>query len=230
MTLLRIPFLALVYLSIATLLAEASVIGVVWANGNLTKDSLLQMMAVAHDVDLGTLRRRLEGEITKATSASVARREVEARRHVLSLDLSMREIAVDKGLIDIREISAQFSDQWEEYKQLKDDFDWKWDQLLKGATDQAVLDVRRQLESLSSAQAKTQILKLLNDPSLERDEAHHFVVTVFKGLPINNRKLIIEEFRVDDKETLHGILKQIRRGEPDVGLFRETRRNLQKFD
>ena len=70
----------------------------------------------------------------------------------------------------------------------------------------------------------------MDDPSLEQDEALQFVVSVFKGMQINNRKRIMAEFRVADSERLHEILRQIRRGEPDVGLFRETRRNLQRFD
>jgi hypothetical protein len=142
----------------------------------------------------------------------------------------MREIAIDKGLIDILEISARFTQQWEEYKKLKDEFDWNLEQLRQGATDQAVKDVQRQLESLSPKLAKTQILKLLDDQSLGREDAQQFVVTVFKGMPVTNRKRIIEEFRTEDTMRLHEILRQIRKGEPDVGLFRETRRNLMRFD
>ena len=92
-------------------------------------------MAVAHDVDLATLRSRLEDKIAMTPTPGVGRKEVEDKRHILALDLSMREIAIDKGLIDIREISSQFSQQWREYKRLKDEFDVEWDKLQQGATD-----------------------------------------------------------------------------------------------
>jgi len=228
MKILPILFSALVYSSIVTVLAEAVALGVVWSKGNLKEDTVLQIMAVAHDVEMDTMRRQQEHAI--APLVYVTPREVDDMRQAVALDLSMREIAIDKGLIDIIEISAQFSRQWEEYKQLKDDFDWKLKQLRLGATDQAVKDVQRQLESLSPKLAKTQILKLLDDRSLDKADVQQFVVTVFKGMPINNRKRIIAEFRVEDSLRLHEILRQIRKGEPDVGLFRETRQNLLEFD
>ncbi|MDP6553563.1 MAG: hypothetical protein QGG71_02790 [Pirellulaceae bacterium] len=230
MKILKVTFSALIYLSVLTVLAEAVALCVVWSKGNLTEDTVFQMMAVAHDVDMFTMHRRQGRAIAITPTVYVARREVEDMRQVVALDLSMREIAIDKGLIDILEISAKFTQQWEEYKKLKDEFDWNLEQLRQGATDQAVKDVQRQLESLSPKLAKTQILKLLDDQSLGREDAQQFVVTVFKGMPVNNRKRIIEEFRTENTMRLHEILRQIRKGEPDVGLFRETRRNLMRFD
>ena len=227
---LKILFSASVYLSVVTVLAEAVALGVVWSKGNLKEDTVLQIMAVAHDVDIASMRGQEEDALSIRPTVYVTRREIADMRQDVALDLSMREIAIDKGLIDIIEISAQFSRQWEDYKRLKDDFDWKLKQLRLGATDQAVKDVQRQLVSLSPKLAKNQILKLLDDRSLDQAEAQQFVVSVFKGMSINNRKRIIAEFRVEDSLRLHEILRQIRKGEPDVGLFRETRQNILKYD
>lgn len=230
MKILRIPLYAMIYLSVATILAEAAALTAVWAKGNLTQESIFQVMAVANDVDLHTVRRRRERESSLRPRVYVSTQEVEDVRNATALDLSMREIAIDKGLIDVREISAQFNQQWVEYKLLKDDFDWQLERFRQGAADQAVKDVQRQLESLSPRLAKSQMLKIMDDPKLGQDAALQFVVAVFKGMPIKNRKRIIEEFRVEDTERLHEILRQIRKGEPDVGLFRKTRRHLKEFD
>ncbi len=230
MKILKIPVYALIYLSIATILAEAGGLVVCWAKGNLTKDTMLQVMAVAHDVDLPTLRRRQERASMLVPPVYVSMEEVENARNAAALDLSMREMAIDKGLLDILEISEQFNLQWAEYKQVKDDFDWEFEKLRKGAADEAVKDVQRQLESLSPKLAKVQILKIMDDPLSSQDAALQFIVAVMKRMPVKNRKRIIEEFRVEDSERLHEILRQIRKGEPDVSLFRETRRKLKKFD
>ena len=230
MNLLKLPWLALVYLSVATVLAEAAALAVVWTKGNLTQDTAFQIMAVANDVDLHAVRRRQERDKAITPPTYVSTEQLEEALNAAALDLTMREIAIDKGLIDIREISARFNQQWDEYKQLKDDFDWRLEQLRQGATDQAVKDVQHQLQSLHPKLAKSQILKIMDDQSLDSEESLQFVVAVFKGMPIKKRKRIIEEFRVEDTERLHEILRQIRKGEPDVGLFRETRHNLKRFD
>lgn len=230
MKILKIPVYALIYLSIVTILAEAGGLVVCWAKGNLTEESMLQVMAVARDVDLSTLRRRQERTRMLAPPDDVSMEEVENARTAAALDLTMREMAIDKGLIDILEISEQFNLQWEEYKKVKDGFDQEFEKLRKGATDEGVKDVQRQLESLSPKLAKVQILKIMDASSRSQEAALQFVVAVIKGMPMRNRKRIIEEFRDEDSERLHEILRQIRKGEPDLSLFRETREKLKDFD
>ena len=78
-------------------------------------------------------------------------------------------------------------------------------------------ELQRTLEAIKPAQAKEQIVKMLEDDAMDD------VVTILKSMAIDKRKKIIAEFKAGpDTEWLYDILKNIRMGEPLVSQIKEA--------
>jgi len=228
--LFRLPLLTLIYLSVATVIAESAALTVMWTQGRLTQDRFLQILAVAYDVDLYSMRRELEAEAQPIKEAQVSYEEVVKTRSELTLDLDLREISSEKGLNDIRQLQNLLGQEKRQYDTVHDRFEQRLSELQLGAADLALQNVQHQLESVRAQLAKDQILRILDDPAIDPDSALQFVVTILKGMPLDKRKKILAGFVNQDSERLHEILRQIRLGVPDVDLVRQTRKQLEQFN
>jgi hypothetical protein len=150
-------------------------------------------------------------------------------RVLSSLDLDLRESALDKSLGDLRTVELQIKTERERLDLWKQDFDKRLANLETQATDNALLELQRTLESINPKQAKDQILKMLEDPGSVEDQPLHDVVTILKTMPLDKQKKIYAEFKTpEETEKLAEIFREIRLGLPDSDLIRDTRRDLQQ--
>jgi hypothetical protein len=216
--------------SVANVLAQAAGLAVVWQRGGLTKDCCVQILAIAHDVDTAEMWDKLQEETHHETHEQASYDEVRAARARVNVDLDLREMAFDKGWIDIRNLESLLEKERERYAQLKQTFDRQLNRLHQGSDDSS--EVQRQLESIDPKLAKDQILRILENEALDPDMRMQFVVAIFRNMTLDKRKRILSTFRDEDREVerLHEILRQVRRGVPEVSLIRDTRRQLEKFE
>lgn len=231
MKLLRLPLKALAYFSVATLLAQAALVGVLCARGNLTQAKTVELIAISNDVDLESMWHRLETASKPVAVEQVSFEEVLTARKHLSLDLDLREIAADKGLIDVRQLGDLLEDERRQYDTLKYEFDQRIENVRQGAVDEGLREVQRQLESVDAKLAKDQILRILSNPDIPAETSMNFVVTMFKNMPLERKKKIMGEFKTDeDRKQLTEIIGQIRLGVPDVEVIRHTRSQFEAFN
>ena len=231
MKLLRLPLTALTYFCVATILAQAALIGMLYGRGNLSREKAVQLLAVSQNVDLATMWHKLEAASKPVEVEQVSFEEVQTARKHLSLDLDLREIAADKGLIDVRQLALLLEDERRQYDALKYEFDQRIDNVRQGAVDEGLKEVQRQLESVDAKLAKDQILRILGNADIPEDVSMHFVVTMFKNMPLERKKKIMGEFKTDeDRKQLNVIISQIRLGVPDVEVIRQTREQFEAFN
>lgn len=231
MKLFRIPILAAYYACVATVLAEVALLGVLWAKGGLTNEKAIQVMAVSQDVDLPAMRKRIEAAHRPIEVEQVSYEEVVKERKQVILDLDLREIALDKGLIDVRQLEFMLTRERLQYDSLKETFDKQVETLKMGETDLALQELQRQLESISPRAGKEQLMMIMEDPQFVPETALRIVVALFKNMPLEKRKKLVAEFKTEKEATrLHEVLTQIRLGVPDIDLIRETRAQLETFD
>jgi hypothetical protein len=231
MSLLRLPLTALTYFSVATILAQIALIGALYARGNLTKDKSVELVAISQDIDLETMWHKLETASKPVAVEQVSFEEVLTARTHLSLDLDLREIAADKGLIDVRQLALLLEDERRQYDTLKYEFDQRIDNLRQGAVDEGLKEVQRQLESVDAKLAKDQILRILGNADIPPDTSMQFVVAMFKNMPLERKKKVMSEFKNDDdRKQLNVIMNQIRLGVPDVEVIRQTREQFEAFN
>jgi hypothetical protein len=152
------------------------------------------------------------------------------QRLVASLDLDLRESAIDKSLADLRTLETQIKTERERLDLWKQSFDQRLASLETQATDQALLALQQTLEAMSPRQAKEQILKILDESAASAaDDPVRDIVTIMKTMPLDKRRKIIGEFKSpDETEKLADILREIRLGTPDADVIRDTRNQLQQ--
>ncbi|MEO8499047.1 MAG: hypothetical protein ABI614_28620 [Planctomycetota bacterium] len=231
MKLLRLPLTALTYFSVATLLAQAALVGLLYARGNLSKDKAVELVAISRDVDLASMWRELEAASKPVAVEQISFEEVLMARKQRSLDLDLREIAADKGLIDVRELAVLLEAERQQYDALKYQFDQRIENLRQGAIDGGLKEVQRQLESVDAKLAKDQILRILGNADIPPETSMQFVVAMFKNMPLDRKKKIMGEFKTDDdRKQLNVIMNQIRLGVPDVEVIRQAREQFEAFN
>jgi hypothetical protein len=217
------------YFSVATVVAETAALAVLSSRGALSQDKLINLLAIAHDVDLASLWRTLEQKTRPSEVEQISLHEILEARALLSTDLDLREMAADKGWNAARQLDSVLEQEKDRYTQLKATFDEELKKLRAGVTDVSVRELQSQLESIDPKQAKDQVLRILDDAKLDRRSAMNVVVAIFKGMAMEKRKKIFSEFKNEDSLRLHEILRQIRLGVPEVTLIRDTRTRLKAF-
>jgi hypothetical protein len=231
MKLIRLPLTALTLLSVATVIAQVALLGMLYARGNLSQAKVVEVIAISKDVDLESMWQKLEAASKPVEAEQVSFEEVLTARKHLSLDLDLREIAADKGLIDVRQLGILLEDERRQYDTLKQEFDQRIENVRLGAVDEGLKEVQRQLESVDAKLAKDQILRILGNADIPPDTSMNFVVTMFKNMPLDRKKKIMGEFKsAEDRQQLNMILSQIRLGVPDVAVIRQAREQFEAFN
>jgi hypothetical protein len=217
----------LVALSIGTLVSLVILLAMLWWKGALADERLLGMLAA------------LQGIEPLPTAPAAAHLDPDAEQPSLdqlmqarlrtSLDLDLRESAVDKGLGDLRSLESAIRTERSRLNVWREDFDQRLAKLETAATDAALLQLQQTLQAIAPKQAKDQIMKMLADPPTPNDDPMQDVVTILKTMPLDKQKKLIAEFKTpEETEKLAEILRNIRLGTPDTDLLRQTRSQLQQ--
>ena len=222
---------------VATVISLLIGVAWLWMAGALTQDKLFRMAAIAHDVDIDKMRTELEESIRPKDKEQVSHNQIVSARLAESLDLDIRELAIDKALGDLRRLQDRLGKEQRRYDQMKTSFDSRLAELEAGARDEGILALQRSLVAMQPRQAKDQIQLILAEdpiplgPSGRKDDPMQSIVTVLKSMPIDKQKKIFGEFRSpEETEQLHEILRQIRLGMPESDVYGSTRSQLQQFD
>ncbi len=141
-----------------------------------------------------------------------------------SLDLDLRELAVSKGIESLGAIETHLQIETTRFEDLKKAYAVKLKELEDEEQATSMKELQRTMEAIRPAQAKEQILKMIEDDAMDD------VVSILKNMAIDKRKKIIAEFKQGaDAEKLYEILKNIRLGEPIVSQIEDARDKLKQF-
>ena len=146
-----------------------------------------------------------------------------------SLDLDLRESAIDKALGDLRTIETSLQNETKRLDSWKESFDKRLSDLQTAAADSSLREVQQTLEVIQAKQAKEQLIKMLEEPKSATDDPIEDVVRILKAMPLDKRKKILAEFKTPEETVmLAEILRVIRLGGSDSELLRDTRSQLQQ--
>jgi hypothetical protein len=217
----------LVAFSIGTVISLSVLLGMLWWKGALADERLLGMLAAVQGIKPAPPTKP---DVTLSADAEQpSLDQILAARTEASLDLDLRESAVDKALGDLRTLESQIKTESGRLDLWKQDFDARLAKLETAATDAALLELQRTLEAIQPKQAKDQIMLMLDETASADDQPMHDVVTIMKAMPLDKRRKILGEFKAEPEiEKLAEILREIRLGTPDTELIRGTRAQLQQ--
>jgi hypothetical protein len=213
--------------SIGTVITLAVLFGMLWWKGALTDDRLIGMLAALQGIQ--TPSATANAALDPAADEQPSLEQLMQRRLAASLDLDLRETAIDKALGELRNLEAEVKVENKRLDDWKVSFDKRLETLESKATDESLFQLQRTIEAMQAKQAKDQILKMLEETPVDADDdPMRDVVTILKTMPIDKTRKILTEFKTEEeKEKLAEIMRQIRLGKPDVDLIRDTRNQLQ---
>lgn len=212
--------------AIGTVISLAVIGAMLWWKGVLTDERLYGMLAALQGIKPPP-PPSLSALDTDAEQPSFD--QILNSRMRASLDLALRENAIDKSLGDLRTIESALKSESLRLDSWKRSFDERLASLQTAATEAALLEVQRTLEAIQPKQAKEQIMKTLSEPKTARDNPMEDIVRILKAMPLDKRKKILAEFKTPEEvEKLSEILRVIRLGGSDADLLDDTRRQLQQ--
>lgn len=217
----------LVAFSVGTVVSLAVLFVMLWWKGALADERVLGMLAA-----LQGIKPAPPPEAAKALDAEGEQPSLDQimqARLRTSLDLDLRESAIDKSLGDLRALESQIRTESKRLDDWKKSFDQRIATLQTDATNVALVELQRTLEAMQPKQAKDQIMTMLKDPATAADDPMQDVVTIMKAMSLEKRKKILGAFTTEEEiKRLAEILKEIRLGTPETTLLQDARSQLQQ--
>jgi vacuolar-type H+-ATPase subunit I/STV1 len=202
---------------VGTVLAQAIILGLAAARGNLSRDTTLKAIALLNGIDIsGDRLQKMLDDAEQRPNPTYEDVEEERARQNKNIDMRERSIAIAKQQVE--EMLAELREEVAAYDRRKDEFYSFLEAAEQNLLDESLKEVQRTLESLNPEQAKDQLKKFL-----EADEMDD-VVAIVKGMPLDKRKKILGEFvGAEETDQLNEILTRLRQGEPKASLIQKAR-------
>lgn len=225
--LIRLAGAAFAYFCVATILAQGLLLGGLWWRGVFRSDHAYEMLALLQGVDLEAIREKLLKSRRPLDDEQVSFEQIAQQRLQKTLTLTLRERAIRDGLADLQSLEAEVRTERQRLDSAMRSFEQRLNNLEQAAADSALQEVQRTLEAIDPAQAKDQILMMLDEDTTPDGRGMNDVVAMIRAMPIDKRKKILGEFQTKpEMEKLHEILARLREGEPEVSLIRHAQDQL----
>jgi hypothetical protein len=223
--------MAFMYFCLGTVLAQSALVFMLWQKGTFADQRMMNMWAALHGIESTKVAAQEKKGTESESKEQGSYDDIVTKRALASLDIDLRENAIDKSLGELKSVEAKIRTERTRFDSLVNSFDLKLQELESSATNQAVLETQQTLEALPTKQAKQQLLKLLEEkPSDRLTNPRESVVALVKAMPIERRKKILAEFKTEEEgDQLAEILKDILSGTPDVPILRQSKADLQKL-
>jgi hypothetical protein len=212
--------------SIGTVISLTVISGMLWWKGVMTDERIYAMLAALQGIKPPP-PPKLTALDTDAEQPSFD--QILNARLRASLDLDLRESAIDKSLGDLRTIETALKSESSRLDSWKQSFDKRLSDLQSAATEASLREVQQTLEAIQPKQSKDQLMKMLAEQKTPTNDPMEDVVRILKAVQLDKRKKILAEFKTPEEiEKLHEILRVIRVGGSDTDLLQETRKQLQQ--
>lgn len=186
---------------VATVIAQAILLGVLWQKGGLTEDKQLRLLALFRGVDVAAIKVNVKKERVASEPVAIRMKQRAANTE----ELTLRENSFRQTLASYKSLDADLREVRRQNELLKTSFDNRLARLERESIEDALLDVRQTLEAINTKQAKLQLLRMLKDGAMDD------VIKLVTAMPVEKRKKIFSEFKsIDESEKLHDILLQMR--------------------
>lgn len=211
---------------VATVAAQAILLGYLWSRGKLTERTVTRAIAAANGVELpGASSATVRSDQPPEDAEQPSLDELARARAVHSRDIELREQSLGDNLAMVKSEYAKLIDEKDRYERIKAAFRAQLDTLREGTLANNRETARQILETIKPKQAKDQILRMVKDGQLND------VVLILSQMPGGRRAKVIQEFKTDaEAETLAEILKLVREGVPETSLIDETEQKLNQAD
>lgn len=204
-----------VYLMTATVLAQAIIVGGLWASGRLNATSVMQIRALLQGTDITDLVPDDDRPEASAGPVEPSLVEIQRAQAITMFNLQKKSEEVSSLYTDVRRERQEVEQQLKILVQRIDQFNQQMLDYTEQATTRGMAAVRDTLANMEPAQAKDQLLLMIEDG---RDTE---VVGIFRKMTVDARVAILAEFTGEEEEVAN-ILEKMARGTPEVDLVEDT--------
>lgn len=202
----------------ATVIAAGCILGLSFFRGNLSKDSLVQVVAALNGIDVQGVQLR-EAMINARQAPTPTYEDVVAERAKQTLELDSRENSLNRLRQQLQTAQSNLDEKTKQFDARREAFEQMLAEVERGNQDKSLAEVQQVLEVLAPEQAKDQLSKLKENGAMKD------VVTIVKGMTPEKRKKILAEFTSEaDKKLLSEILEELRKGEPMRSLVEQAKK------
>lgn len=228
MKLLRLGWEFFSLVCVGTMIAALVAVGVLWNKGWLTAPRIDAALAGLYGLPAANAPAASSASETDGEQPSYE--ALVEQRMLASLDLSLREGAIEKGLGELRTLETRIKTDRERFEFLQTSFDNRLASLQTSAEESAIREVQQTLENMQPKQAKEQLLKMLGETAKPGERPPlQAVVAIVKAMQLEKRKKVLQEFKSESEQNyLADILREIREGSPDLPILKEAREKLDR--
>jgi len=231
---------AILYICVATILAQLIGLGFLAGTGRLTDEKRFQIFAVLHGVDMVAMAEAKLAQEGTDDAENVSSEQRSQYRLIQNLQLDKRQQFLDMGLEQLNSRLNALIIQQNRYDDTKEQFDERLEKLQGVTTDDAILDLVRLFEGQKPDKSKDLLVDMLPTDfgkanqnldaySPEERERIISVVTILKTMADDKQKKIVGQFDKqvpDDFAKITEIIELIRKGVPLTTLIEDTKENM----
>ncbi|HWC88792.1 MAG TPA: hypothetical protein VG433_04035 [Pirellulales bacterium] len=206
---------------IATVLALLVLAGYCWWQGVLDRDKLADLAGV---LDGSASATRPEAEIIglhdRTNQPSLL--DIARARALQSRDFELREQMLHSQSDQLKDERVKLTGEIDRYNRVKTALDRQLETLRAATLSNSQETTRLILETMKPKQAKEQVVRMVDEGSMNE------VVALLSAMTPTKRAKVITEFKTPEEvDKLAEILKVIREGEPELSLIDEAKTQLQ---
>lgn len=219
--LLRSGLTLLIYFCLATVIAQAALLGYLGYSWNVSRDKMIQVLAILQDIDLFAMKDRAVRAQEDDSTEQVSWDDIAKARALEDHSLQLREGALEDGLSQLASEERKLGAEKKRFNRVKDQFIAVLEERQTGAIAQGREDVIQKMITIKPPQAKEFLIAMLKDD--KEDE----VVALLSGMPNLNAAKIITEFQTAAEiEQMYRVLEKIGLGFPNAELAAQTQEQL----
>jgi len=209
------------YLALATLIAQAVMVGYFWSAWGMDRSKLIQILAIAQGVDLLALKEDGEPPPEEPSAEQPAYQQIVEARALKFRNLELREQGLKAALDQLRSEQQALAEEESRYQQQRGEYETRLASLEKTSQSTGIEQNRGILAKLAPKQAKELILQMLN-----KNETND-VVVLLREMADAGRAKILKEFKTpEENEKLDELLRLIRQGMPEAALAKNAQEQL----
>ena len=194
----------------ATFLAQICIVGLAASNGNVSRQTIAQVIGLLNGIDIqgGRLKQALIS--ARDTPTPLYQDVLNAKTNAL-LQLDSRGRALGNFQRQLDDQQREFQKKVEDFDERRIQFENQQEKQRTGTQLDKLKEVQTILENMAPEEAKKQLLIKLDNNELAD------VVSIIRGMPSDKQKKLLAEFTsLEDHQKLSDVLREIRRGQPQT--------------
>lgn len=209
------------YFCVATVIAQALIVGYLASKGGLSGENLSHILALAQGASIAELAPPPPTPDDVETKEERSLEEMASQRAIVVRDIELREQALRRGLDTLEAGRQRLVNERRAYVTERGEFERALAEAKQGSTEAGEENVRGIISNMKPKQAKELLLTML-----ERGEMNE-VVQLLGEMPANKRKKIVDEFKASEEvKQVHEILSLMRRGGAEAQTIEDTQEAL----